>query len=846
MHCSFPPMSRTLLSLLLAASVGVTADPIVPMGVAAETRPERPVRPSLSDAASLRAAYDASRHSAIAVEGGHRARNPRQQWTTHFDGLGFTTAPDAGGWTWGLELLRFGAGDDLRSATKPGAVRAEGPRVSYDWDTVLTEWYVNDRRGLEHGFTVRSRPVSGEGALTLDLGIRGGLVARVSDDGRDVRFADGGGAPSVNYLGLTVLDADRRPLPARFETHGAGLRLRVDDAGARYPIVIDPIAQQAYLKASNTDASDSFAFSIAASGNTVVVGAPYEDSNATTVDGNGSDNSASIAGAAYVFVRNGATWSQQAYLKPSNADAGDNFGYAVAISGDTIVVGSPFEQSNATGVNGDPSNDAMPGAGAAYVFVRSGTTWSQQAYLKAPNTQVNDVFGIAVAVSGDTAVVGAHGEDSNATGVNGDPFNNLAAGAGAAFVFVRNGGSWGQQAYLKASNTGFSDTFGESVAISGDTIAVGAYSEDSSATGVDGNQLNDDAQGSGAAYVFVRSGLAWSQQAYLKASNTGPGDQFGRTIAISGDTVVVGAWSEASNATGVNGNQSSNISALAGAAYVFARNGSTWSQQAYLKASNTGPNDQFGFSVAVSGNSIVVGANLEDSSATGVNGPNNNTASASGAAYTFLRTGATWSPQAYLKASNTGANDQFGASVAISGDLVVVGARHETSSASGVNANQADNSAVQAGAAYAFDLDNDPGTASYGTGSPGCAGTQTLGVNQAPMLGSLGFAITCDNAPPSSLGLGLVSDSQDLLGSDPFGLGVLLHVDLLTAVEVLGFDFVSDPAGNAVTLGTGIANYPPLVGKTYYAMALWAWSSCSLPPYDLSTSRGLAITILIP
>jgi len=144
-----------------------------------------------------------------------------------------------------------------------------------------------------------------------------------------------------------------------------------------------------------------------------------------------------------------------------------------------------------------------------------------------------------------------------------------------------------QGAYLKASNTGAFDWFGWSVAVSGGTVVVGAKGEDSSATGVNGDQTNDLEENSGAAYVFTRSGATWSQQAYLKASNTGAGDNFGWSVAIDNDTIVVGAAYEDSNATGVNGPQDNNDDSTSGAAYVFTRSGTTWSQQAYLKASNS-------------------------------------------------------------------------------------------------------------------------------------------------------------------------------------------------------------------------------------------------------------------
>jgi hypothetical protein len=272
---------------------------------------------------------------------------------------------------------------------------------------------------------------------------------------------------------------------------------------------------------------------------------------------------------------------QDAYLKASNTGANDEFGFAVAISGNTAVVGAHFESSNAVGVNGEQANNLAGQSGAAYVFVRDTAGWSQQAYLKASNTGIADDFGHAVAISGDTIVVGAPNEGPG----------------GAAYVFVRNGSSWTQQAYLKASNFAAFDQFGTSVAVSGDTVVVGAFDEDSAATDVDGNQGDNSALGSGAAYVFTRNGTSWTQQAYLKASNTGANDNFGFAVAVSADTVVVGAFRESSNATGVNGIQGDNSASQAGAAYVFVRRGTTWAQQAYLKASNTGIGNVFGYSV---------------------------------------------------------------------------------------------------------------------------------------------------------------------------------------------------------------------------------------------------------
>ncbi len=472
-----------------------------------------------------------------------------------------------------------------------------------------------------------------------------------------------------------------------------------------------PLTQIAYAKASNTGADNFFGFSAAASGNTVAIGAIGESSAATGIDGNQNNAGAMASGAVYVLTASSeGTWEQQAYVKASNTSEGYLFGWSVAMSGDTLVVGSPYEASAATGVNGDQSDTSAILAGAVYVFVRNQQgNWSQQAYIKASNPSPLNLFGASVAISGDTLVVGSPMENSNATGVDGDQQNNDAQDAGAAYVFVRDGqGVWTQQAYLKASNTAPEQFFGTRVAVSGNTVAVSATGESSAATGVNGDQDNTDAPGAGAVYVFTRdSGDSWSQQAYVKASNTGEEHVFGGGLAIEGDTLAVGAAGENSDATGVGGNQNNTNAPNAGATYVFTRDGAgEWSQQAYIKASNTDEDQGFGASIALNGGRLLVGAVGENSSATGINGDQNNAdAPGSGAAYLFERAGSDqWSQQAYIKASNTGEFDVFSHSLALSDQVLVVGAVGEDSSATGIDGNQdQDNNPTEdSGAAYIF------------------------------------------------------------------------------------------------------------------------------------------------
>lgn len=459
------------------------------------------------------------------------------------------------------------------------------------------------------------------------------------------------------------------------------------------------VIQQGYIKASNTGAGDHFgrAISLSADGNTLAVGAPEEDSDAFGINGDQTDNSGVDSGAVYILSRSGSSWSQQAYLKASdteqlakfgasvalsgdgtllavgspnahveggivylfarsgttwaqqarigasNANNGDHFGVAVSLNADgtTLVVGATGEASSARGINGNESDNLAASSGAAYVFTRNGVDWTQQAYLKASNAEAADEFGIAVSLNGagDVLAVGAHLESSASVA---NPASNGAFNSGAVYVFSKSGANWSQQAFVKASNPGVSDLFGSSVALSlnGNTLAVGASGEGSNSTGINGNQADDSAQEAGAVYVFANSGSSWVQQAYVKASNAESRDNFGFAVAVSadGNTLVAGAHREASNAVGSNGNQNSNVFPSAGAAYVFSRNGSSWSQRHYLKASNTESTDFFGFALGLSGDGVTlaVDAYSEDSDAVGVGGNQlSNVAVDSGAVYVF-------------------------------------------------------------------------------------------------------------------------------------------------------------------------------------------------------------------
>ncbi len=451
-----------------------------------------------------------------------------------------------------------------------------------------------------------------------------------------------------------------------------------------------------YFKASNNDPGDSFGHAVAlsADGRTLAVGATGEASNATGIDGDQNNNLGSINGAVYVFIRSGSRWVQQAYLKASNTDRADEFGQTLSISadGNTLAVGTTREDSNSTGVNEKETDNSAEQAGAVYVFSRNGSSWSQQAYVKASNTDAGDWFGAAVALSADghTLAVGAPWESSAASGIDGNQHDNTLEGSGAVYVFTRSGGDWAQPVYIKAPQSQFRGNFGSALALSADgsTMVVSSASEDVFAPNF----------GGGAVHVFARSGDRWTHETRVIASNPGAGDSFGSALALSddGNTLAVGATLEDSAATGIDGNQNDNTSLNSGAVYVFARGDSGWSQQAYVKASNSRASIAFGRAVALSanGNTLAVGAPREDNSASGINGnQHNGLVTDAGAVYVFTRSGDEWSQLAYVKASNTESGtdqDEFGRALALSadGETLAVGAYWEDGASTGIGGDQ--------------------------------------------------------------------------------------------------------------------------------------------------------------
>ena len=406
------------------------------------------------------------------------------------------------------------------------------------------------------------------------------------------------------------------------------------------------------------------------------------------------------------------------HILPHNPGGGDRFGISVSMSGDgnTLAVGADGEDSKATGFNGQDDN-IRTDSGATYVFRRSNGTWSQQAYLKASNSGLNDFYGEAISLShdGNTIAIGARFESGSSTGVNGRRNNNSPL-AGAVYVYAFSNGVWSQQAYIKSNATIPNESFGDSVSLSadGNTLAVGATSEDNASTGVNNFQssLIGTLSRAGAVLTYVRNGIEWTPQAYIKPSVVGLEDQFGYSVSLSDDgrALAVGAPEENSAATGINGAESDNSADNSGAAYVFRFIGGTWIQEVYVKASNTNAGDRFGQSVSLSsdGNTLAVGANHENSVSTQINSrETDNSATNAGAAYVFRFNSVFWSQQAYIKPFNSGSNDEFGQSVSLSndGNMLVVGANQEDGSSAGVKGTD-NNSLPGSGAAYVFEFSN--------------------------------------------------------------------------------------------------------------------------------------------
>lgn len=604
-------------------------------------------------------ALDAARHSvepltpdeaALPANEGVRffAFNPGQRLTARFLDGGVKLGSGRGG-EWSASLRFTGFGSRASDTSAPVIGGPGGNRVDYFHTGGVTEWYVNRPDGIEHGFTVEERPTAAStGEMRLDVSMNG-LVARVAespdDSGGALEFIDPAtGLGRLRYDGLKVWDARDRPLAARLEALATGFSIVVAVDDAEFPLTVDPLITSVESKLGPPVDGD---------------GASKQDfGQAVALSGDtaligapGEYTGTQITGAAYVFVRIGTTWTRQAKLRLGDLEPGPSFGRQVALSGDTALV-----------TRGN----------AIYVFVRESGQWTRQALLENPGLGLGEGLSAprvgSIAVSGDTAMISV-------------PAATTPAGdrAGTVAVFARRGGAWAIEPDLEPEDAASGSFFGSSVALSGDDAVVGAVR-------------------SGAAYVFVRNGGGWSQQAKLTPTDPAAAPDFGVSVAISGNAALVGAYSGSPSGPG--------------SAYVFARSGSEWSQQARFTAVVPVEYDYFGASVSLSGTTAVVGTRSENTyvfvrsgaswipqmilrtppsvftpsvaidagtALVGASEANTEAAEQAGAAFVFSRVGVMWSEQAILTAGDPAAGAEFGFSLALEGTTALVGAPGDAS-----------------------------------------------------------------------------------------------------------------------------------------------------------------------
>jgi MYXO-CTERM domain-containing protein len=492
------------------------------------------------------------------------------------------------------------------------AKRAGGAQVE--------EWYLTGPLGLEQGFTMHEPPPCARSGGEIEFVVAvPGFTAQASDDRALLVGANG---DRYVYSDLLAKGADERPLPAQLRVRDDGrIALAIDVTRAAWPIEVDPLiwGQHQKLLANDGMANHEFGGAVAIHGTTAFVGAV---------------NAANGTGAVYVYSEVNGGWNQQQKLVASDAAINEDFGSAIALAADTAVVGARFDNGT---------------RGAAYVFVRLNGVWSEQQKLTGSDGVSGDAMGSSVALSGDTALVGA---EQDAIGTN--------DAQGSAYVFVRANGVWSQQQKLTATDGATDDLFGGAVALSGDTAVVGARE--------DGVGLNDT---QGSAYVFVLANGAWSQQQKLTATDGAMDDLFGSSVGVNGDVALVGA---------VGDNGPSGLDQ--GSVYAYVRSNGAWSQVQKIVASDAASDDAFGASIALGTDFAVVGADLDNVSSAD-----------QGSAYLLVRTNGVWSEKQKIVAKDGAGNDFFGRAVAWNGSTILVGADGDDTG-----------SATNQGSAYVFTL----------------------------------------------------------------------------------------------------------------------------------------------
>lgn len=374
---------------------------------------------------------------------------------------------------------------------------------------------------------------------------------------------------------------------------------------------------------------------------------------------------------------------QEGLVKPAINDPGDEFASSVLVAGDLLFVGAPKERGNG-GIGGDQADNSLEDAGAVYVYEyqNSGNQWELQTYIKPNDASAEAEFGSHLAYRDNTLIVSAPGDSDN---------------AGAVYVFTFSNSQWTQAQKVVPSNPTAGDRFGESLSFalnsSGeDTFLVGSPNEDSASR--DADNRNEDASDSGAVFLFRESNNTWSEDAYFKAEDIVAGDNFGASVNSIEDILAIGA----------PGNN--------GTAYIYRRNsGNTWALEDTLAAADEGEDDEFGASIALSEQMILVGAPGDESDAVGVSAAQqtDNDLESAGAVYAFVPSAtnnADWEISAFIKASRSAGVD-FGRSLALSANMLAVGAVSEAGASDGINQDQGALGSDNSGAVYLFELVSD-------------------------------------------------------------------------------------------------------------------------------------------
>lgn len=499
------------------------------------------------------------------------------------------------------------------------------------------------------------------------------------------------------------------------------------------------------------------------------------------------------AGSAWVFERSTlGIWGPGIELISSDQVFPGQYGAAVAITTDRIAVASPQ----------DPTGGFI--AGAVYLFEKQLGSWTEVQKIMPGDLAAGWEFGTSVAIEGNRLVIGAPGAKST------PPAPASPQTTGALYVFERQpSGTWTETVKLFADDFPTQDKFGFDVDLSGDRILSGCYKDD------------DNGNSSGSAYVFERDLVgSWSQTAKLKPADGDSNDFFGYAASISGDFALVGAWND--NDSGSN----------SGSAYTFKRQaGGAWLETQKLLGSDVTSisSSRFGLSLDLDGDRALIGAFLDL-------GPGFKIEAGSASLYS-LDVNDIWNPVETFSLSQPKSTDHFGLGASLSGPWLLVGSKGR------------DNGPIKdTGTATILYRHSEgaPGQPTLsGTGTAGCNGSQVLGLNLPPLIGTQALGVTSTNAPASSLGFLLVGGTADPIGSDPFNLGILLHVDILASPNFLLRPFPSDAAGNGFA-PTPLPFNIGLVGLSFNAQGIWPWSTCSLPPLGLSSTNLLSVTISAP